>query len=104
MAMSSFPVAAEYQAPGSSPGEELRVLRAGRSILQDDPRVRVALALNEAAGRGRSQYMLLALNRLDSIAIETYKTSVFELEENPLGPGQLLGIFDKAISRVERQL
>ena len=85
-------------------GEELRVLRAGRAILQHDPRIGVAVALYEGAGRLDSQQVVLAaLNRLDSIALETCQTAIFDIEERPeAGNGQVLGILDQAIARIEQ--
>ncbi len=88
----------------SSVGEELRVLRAGRAILQHDPRIGVAVALYEGAGRLDSREVVLAaLNRLDSIALETCQAAIFDIEAKPeAGNGQVLGILDQAIARIEK--
>lgn len=88
---------------GSSLGEELRVLRAGRAILQHDPRISVAVALYEGAGRDPSREVVLsALNRLDSIALETCQTALFDMEERAApDAGQVLGILDQAIASLE---
>ncbi|TMG39884.1 MAG: hypothetical protein E6H92_03705 [Chloroflexi bacterium] len=89
---------------GTSMGEELRVLRAGRAILQHDPRIGVAVALYEGAGRlDARDVVLAALNRLDSIALETCETAIFDMEQRPgAGNGEVIGILDQAIARIEQ--
>jgi hypothetical protein len=88
----------------SSVGEELRVLRAGRAILQHDPLIGVAVALYEGADRPDSGTVVLAaLNRLDSIALETCQTAIFDIANRPgAGNGGVLGIVDQAIARIEQ--
>ena len=86
-------------------GQALSVLRGGRAILQRDPRSKVVMALYQAAGRGSSQDVLQALNRLDALANETYQTNIFALEDKgPAGRRQILSLIDGAIARIERQL
>ena len=86
-------------------GQALSVLRGGRAILQRDPRSKVVMALYQAAGRGSSQEVLTALNRLDALANETYQASIFALEDKgPAGRRQILGLIDGAIARIESQL
>ena len=81
---------------------ELRVLRAGRRILQGSPQLTVTRALNQAAGRGNSRLVLLALNRLDAMTLRTYRASFFDFEGRPATrPRQLLGVIDGAIADLE---
>jgi hypothetical protein len=81
---------------------ELRVLRAGRRILRGSPELTVTRALNQAAGRGNSHLVLLALNRLDAITLRTYSASFFEFEGRPgTRQRQLLGLIDGAIADLE---
>jgi hypothetical protein len=88
----------------SSVAEELRVLRAGRAILQHDPLVGIAVALHEGADRPDSgKVVLAALNRLDSVALETCQTAIFDIANRPgADNGQVLGILDQAIARIEQ--
>jgi hypothetical protein len=82
--------------------EQLRVLRAGRRILQRTPDTTVTLALNRAAGRGNSQLVLLALNRLDAVTLKAYQASFFDFEERPTThAAQLLRVIDDAIADLE---
>lgn len=86
----------------ADPADQLRVLRAGRRILQGSPRLKVTLALNQAAGRGKSRLVLLALDRLDAITLRAYQASFFDFEERSTTlPHQLLGLIDGAIAELE---
>ncbi|HYM51499.1 MAG TPA: hypothetical protein VET65_13140, partial [Candidatus Limnocylindrales bacterium] len=85
-----------------SPADQLRVLRAGRRILQTAPHGKVTLALNQAAGRGNSRLVLLALDQLDAITLRSYQASFFDFEERTTTDlVQLLGIMDDAIAQLE---
>jgi hypothetical protein len=88
----------------ASPGptEQLRVLRAGRRILLAAPDTKVALALNQAAGRGHSRTVWQAINRLDEITLAAYQTSFFDFEETPaVDSARIVGILDRAIADLE---
>ena len=86
----------------ADPADQLRVLRAGRRILQGSPRLPVTLALNRAAGRGNSRLVLLALNRLDAITLRAYRASFFDFEDRPTTrPHQLLRLMAGAIAELE---
>jgi len=93
-----------WPAAGAAQAEpaELRVLRAGRRILERTPRLTVTRALNQAAGRGNSRLVLLALDRLDAITLRAYRASFFDFEARPTTrPRELLTVIDGASADLE---
>ncbi|MEO6796390.1 MAG: hypothetical protein ABI401_16050 [Candidatus Dormibacter sp.] len=62
----------------------------------------MARIVNEAAGRGRANLVLAALDRLDEVSRGAYGSAIFDFEERETTDAkQLIGIIDRTIVVLE---